>query len=214
MSSDSASPVLDFDAFGLTGAWIGHRWLYSVSGSIRRIDGVLLGHADDGKPADLAAVGTFPRSRFDAEEAERSSDPRVSMAFGAALTLLDMSWTSDQQLNDRVRKTAVDHMYRAAEAHETWPSTTWIVDGVETPTTMWKFAGGFAGFVTTADAYIMVATSSSDLQVVLSPVPDLMSYGIDRDAPLAEQHPDRWPIDDRPRGVHDDFKRLDSTSRE
>lgn len=174
-----ASPPVDFPLYGLD-HWDGPRWLDSFDGELGTPTwGVRLGHQ---RGTDTyVGVATHPRERFD-RLCAAGRDPLAEVAFHGNVWLVDLTLPSLQPPRpDGFLRVLVEHAEAQAARYAEWPSVRWSVGDAS----VWRWAGGWAGFAVLDGAYLSVAGFGVEPDgLTFSVVPDGAPYGFDLAAPL------------------------------
>jgi hypothetical protein len=173
------SPPIDFPLYGLAG-WAGHRWWECYDGELGTPTwGVRLGYQ---RGTDTyVGIATLPRRRYD-EAFHTEPGDLAEVAHYGTHWLINLTLPEPELARpDGFLRALVGRSRAAAARWADWPTVRWSVGDAS----VWRFAGGWAGFSVLDDVYLVgagygVAPEELEFAVVTEGAP----YGFDLAAPL------------------------------
>lgn len=178
---DLGHPPLDFPFYGLPPAWVGPRWVESITGRLGHpADGIWLRHGSALVHDALnpwLRMGTLRGDRFLGTERESAT------AFTAMFALVDATMPSPADRPPDYTERIGDVVAEHADLHAAWPTASWSVDDEPVTASVTTWAGAWAAFATLPSVDLavvghLVDPSSLDLATVV----DSAAYHFDRHA--------------------------------
>lgn len=174
---------VDFTPYGLTDGWVAHRWVVGLSGE-RPIWFVTLGHADETRES-WSLVRTVAHDIGPEHSASRlTRTGPMGPAWELAFWLTQVTWPSGwpDELQSSYRARAMNFVDRCGRDPGLLSTTSWLVDGTNTPASTIELNGITAS----------VATLHTGLDIMM----------LSHNAPAAEPRLGEVSIDSYSNGRH------------
>ncbi len=176
-------PPVTFPFYGLVG-WDGPRWVEFFEGAAGHPVATLwLGHRRRDSRAHLSVGSSTDRGR----PGMSNIDSELAFAVAFVLTERMRPDRSTAPLPAGFNRVQVDHALQVADHYREWPVVGCVVDGTEWPLRYWRFAGGWAGYVSGMGevSIKLVGAGTTPRGLALETVRDPVVYDFDPTARLS-----------------------------
>jgi hypothetical protein len=184
------SPPAAFPVYGLDASWSGARWLESFGDVLgEEVRWVRLAHQSRRTGAVIMAE-THSRALTDVQAARTGESPLQSVAFGAAVVLVNLTLPEDSVPRPPgLLHALANHAVELSKECAKWPPVPWRVDGVAVTAQARRFAGGWAAFSDAVDGVYLAAAGlgAGPENLALAVLEDGRAYNFDLNQPLHPQ---------------------------